>query len=122
MGQTITAKSRAGSRPEIRLFELNRSITGMATERYASAEAARAKRPVDLLARRLFEAGATAVSAYSNVVTVEAPAGSWPALEDRVMFVVGHLFGYYGDDAGWSPEARALTPEELALEASRRPS
>ena len=122
MGQTITAKSRAGSRPEIVIFELDRSITGMAIERCASAEAATGNRVVDVLARRLFAAGAKAVTIYSNVVTVEAPPGAWPALEEKVRFVIEHLFHYYGEDAGWSPEARELTAEELALELSRRPS
>lgn len=104
------------------MFDLNRSVTGMGIERYASADGATGRRVVDVLARRLFEAGATAVSVYSNVVTVEAPPGSWPALEEKVVFVIEHLFNYYGDDAGWSPEALDLTPEQLALEASRRPS
>ncbi len=122
MGQTIAAKSRPGSRPEVAIFDLDRSITGMGVERYVTVESAAGKRVVDVLARRLLEVGATAVSAYSNVLTVEAPPGSWPALEEKVLSVIEHLFHYYGDVAGWSYEARELTPEELALEASRRPS
>jgi len=122
MGQTITAKPRAGSRPEIVIFELNRSITGMGVERYASGEAATGKRAVDVLARRLFAVGASAVTAYSNMVTVDAPPTSWPVLEEKVRFVIEHLLRYYGEDAGWSPEARELTSEDLALEISRRPS
>lgn len=122
MGQTITAKSRPGSRPEVMIFDLDRSITGMGIERYASAEAAAGKRVVDVLARRLIEAGATGVTAYSNVVIAEAAPGAWSALEARALEVIEHLFHYYGDDAGWSPEARAMTPEELALEASRSPA
>jgi len=122
MGQRITAKSRSGSRPEIRIFDLDRSITGMGIERCASADAVTGKRAVDILVRRVFEVGAKAVTVYSNVVTVEAPPGSWPALEEKVRHVIEHLFRYYGDDAGWSSEARGLTPEEVALETSRRPA
>jgi hypothetical protein len=105
MGQTITVTSRAGSRPEVRFFDTNRSLTGMAIERYAGPEDVHARRPPDVLAARLFALGATAVAVYSNVVTVEAPVSAWPALEGKVEFAITHLFHYYGDDAGWSPEA-----------------
>ena len=36
MGQPITVTTRAGTRPEVRFFEANRSLTGMAIETYAS--------------------------------------------------------------------------------------
>jgi hypothetical protein len=105
MGQTITVTARQGSRPEVRFFDTNRSLTGMDIERYASPADIHWQRPPDVLAQRLFELGATAVAVYSNVVTVEAPASAWPELEPRVGQVIEHLFNYYGDDAGWSPEA-----------------
>lgn len=105
MGQTITVTSRPGSRPEVRIFDLNRSVTGMAIERYTSAEPVTTGRPPDVLARRVFALGASAVTVYSNVVTVEAP--SWAGLEEKVRDAIEHLFEYYGDEAGWSPEARA---------------
>lgn len=107
MGQTITVSSRPGARAEVRIFDLNRSVTGMWIERYRSDQTITTGRPPDVLARRLFELGASAVTAYSNVVTVEAPAGSWATLEAKVRDAIGHLFEYYGDEAGWSPEARA---------------
>lgn len=110
MGQTITVNARVGSSPEVRLFDLNRSLTGMEIERYSNAAeaAARGGRPPDVLAGRLLEAGATSVSVYSNTVTVVAPAERWSALEDRARFLIEHLFEYYGDEAGWSYEARGL--------------
>ncbi len=77
----------------------------MKIERYASADGVRGRRPSDVLASRLFDLGAEQVTVYSNVVTVEAPAASWGELEPRVTETVENLFGYYGDDAGWSPEA-----------------
>ena len=83
MGQPITVTMRAGTRPEIRFFEANRSITGMAIETYTSADEATGDRPPDVLARRLFDLGATKVTVYSNVVTVEAPASAWPELEPK---------------------------------------
>jgi hypothetical protein len=108
MGQLITVTARRGARDDVRLFDLDRSLTGMAIERYASAEAAAGDRPPDVLARRLFALGATNVSVYSNVVTVEAPADRWAELEAKAAFTIEHLFEYYGDDAGWSFAARGL--------------
>ena len=108
MGQPITVTMRTGLRPETRFFEANRSITGMAIEMYGSAEEAGGARPPDVLARRLFDLGATKVTVYSNVVTVEAPASAWPDLEAKATFTIEHLFEFYGDDAGWSFEARGI--------------
>jgi hypothetical protein len=108
MGQPITVTMREGSRPEVRFFEANRSITGMAIELYASADEAVGDRPPDVLAKRLFDLGATKVTVYSNVVTVEAPASAWPDLEPKVTFTIEHLFEFYGSDAGWSFEARGM--------------
>ncbi len=108
MGQPITVTMRAGHRPEVRFFEANRSITGMAIEMYPSADAAVGDRPPDVLARRLFELGATKVTVYSNVVTVEAPAAAWADLEAKITYTIEHLFEFYGNDAGWSFEARGM--------------
>lgn len=105
MGQQITVQARQGSSPEIRIFDLDRSLTGMKIEGYTSADDVRGKRPPDVLAGRLFDLGAGAVSIYSNTLTVEAPASRWSDLEPQVVDTVENLFGYYGDDAGWSPEA-----------------
>ena len=66
------------------------------------------QRPPDVLARRLFDLGAQRVTIYSNVVTVEAPAAAWAELEPKAVHTIEHLFEYYGDDAGWSFEARGL--------------
>jgi hypothetical protein len=105
MGQTITVTSRQGSRPEVRFFDTNRSLTGMEIERYAGLDDVHWQRPPDVLAKRLFGLGATAVTIYSNVVTVEAPVEKWAVLEGQIEHVIEHLFHYYGDDAGWSPAA-----------------
>jgi hypothetical protein len=108
MGQPITVTMRAGTRPELRFFEANRSITGMAIETYLSAGAASGNRPADVLAGRLFVLGASKVTVYSNVVSVEAPASAWADLEPKVTHTIQHLFEFYGDDAGWSFAARGV--------------
>jgi hypothetical protein len=116
MGQPITVTVREGARPEIRFFECNRSITGMAIETYTWAGAALGDRPPDVLARRLFDLKATKVTIYSNVVTVEAIPERWPELEPQAKFTIEHLFEFYGDDAGWSFEARGKEPEESKVQ------
>jgi hypothetical protein len=119
MGQPITVSVRAGARPEVRIFDLNRSLTGMALEVYPAAEQATGDRPPDVLARRLFHLGAKRVSVYSNVVTVEAEASRWADLEAKIVHTIEHLFEYYGDDAGWSPEALGqAAPEPPAVTAT----
>jgi hypothetical protein len=117
MGQPITVAMRTGGRPEIRFFECNRSLTGMAIEVYEAASGSSGDRPPDVLARRLFQAGATKVTVYSNVATVEAPPDVWSSgLEDKATFTIEHLFEFYGDDAGWSFEARGVAPEESKVQ------
>ena len=59
MGQPITVTARPGASPSVRLFDLNRSLTGMEIERYHAVEDTQGDRPPDVLARRLFDLGAT---------------------------------------------------------------
>lgn len=57
-------------------FDLNRSLTGMGHERYASLDEARGMTPGAELARRLFATGTVrAVHVYSNTVTVDLAPG-----------------------------------------------
>jgi hypothetical protein len=112
MGQPITVTVRAGASPDVRFFECDRSLTSMAIEVYTpGSEAVSGTRPPDVLARRLLEAGAAKVTIYSNVVTAEAPPQSWAALEPKVKHTIEHLFEFYGDEAGWSFDARGMEPE-----------
>jgi len=93
MGQLITVTEKRGIRPDVAIFELNRSLTGMGHERYRSAADATGTRPVDSLARRLFEAGGVdGVHIYSNVVTVDLAAGSGG---EGLADIIRDLFTYY---------------------------
>ncbi len=93
MGQLITVTEKRGVRPDVVIFELNRSLTGMGHERYRSAADATGTRPVDALARRLFEAGGVeGVHIYSNVVTVDLPDG---AQGEGLADIIRDLFTYY---------------------------
>jgi hypothetical protein len=105
MGQEITVTCRRGASPSVMLFDCNRSITGMAIESYTSIDETSRGRPPDVLARRLLKLGATRVTVYSSAITVEAPPERWPDLAPKVEHTIRHLFGYYGPEAGWSPDA-----------------
>jgi len=93
MGQLITVSRKPSIRSDVAIFELNRSLTGMGHERYKSpADIVRA-RPVDELAKRLFETGGVeGVHIYSNMVTVDlAPGADTVGMED----IIRGLFTYY---------------------------
>jgi hypothetical protein len=114
MGQHITVSVTEGVSPSVRIFSFNRSITGMAIERYASVADVKRGRAPDVLARRLFDLGADSVTVYSSSASVTASAEAWSALEPKVVSTIEHLFGYYGDDAGYSPDnLRAIGVEPL---------
>jgi hypothetical protein len=86
----------------------------MGIERYRSVSDVVHGRPPDVLAKRLFRAGARSVTVYSSSVGVTAPAERWVELEPKLIETIEHLFGYYGDDAGWAPDSlRALGFEPL---------
>ncbi|HZR13755.1 MAG TPA: hypothetical protein VFC33_10950 [Acidimicrobiia bacterium] len=95
MGQDIGVTARRGASPSVVIFDLDRTLTGMAIERYPSRDAAQGARPCDVLASRLFDLGATNVTVYSNVVTVEAPAERWDALLPEATTAIEGLFRYY---------------------------
>ena len=80
MGQLITVTVRPTASPSVRIFDLDRSLTGMAIERYASVDDVHGGRPPDVLARRLFDLGATSVTVYSSAVSVAAATEQWDEL------------------------------------------
>jgi hypothetical protein len=106
VGQAIVVTAKPGGRPGVVLFECNRSLTGMQTERYPEAPDGERQRPPDVLARQLFDLGATHVTIYSNIVVVEASEDDWAAefedgttFEQSVIEAITNLFIYYRSDA-----------------------
>ena len=59
MGQPINVVEKPSSTPGVARFEINRSLTGMGHEHYAPIDDVLGHRPVDELARRLFDTGAS---------------------------------------------------------------
>jgi hypothetical protein len=108
MGQAITVTVRPGVRSDVKHFELNRSLTGMQTHRYVAGEGIPGQKPPDELARRLFALGVSAVTIYSSVVTVVAPAEHWASLQPKVEETITNLFIHYRD--GQPPAAVPVEP------------
>ena len=115
MGQPITVTVRPGVRSDVRHFELNRSLTGMQTDRYRAGQDIAGTKPPDELARRLFDLGVSAVTIYSSVVTVVAPAEQWSSLEAKVQDTIVNLFIFYRD--GQLPAAPAPAEGAPPVEA-----
>ena len=93
MGQPITVEEKPSATPGVVRFELNRSLTGMGHERYASREDASGDRIVDELVRRMFDTGKVAsLHVYSNVVTVDLAKGMDST---GLAGVIHDLFIYY---------------------------
>ena len=92
MGQPITVVEKPSSTPGIARFEINRSLTGMGHERYTSVDDILDDRPVDELARRLFDTGGvTEVHANSSMVTVHLVDG-WTG--EKLLDVIRGLYIY----------------------------
>ena len=93
MGQPIGVTEKSTSNPGFVRFELNRSLTGMAHERYQSLEDAKGDRPPDVLARRLFDTDkVTAIHVYSNEVTIDLAKG---ATADGLKEIIENLYIHY---------------------------
>jgi hypothetical protein len=93
MGQSVTVVAKPSSNPEILRFEINRSLTGMGHERYRSLDDVILDRPVDRLARRLFEhGGVDGVHVNSSVITVDLAGGR---VGDGLQEIIEDLFRFY---------------------------
>jgi hypothetical protein len=93
MGQSVTVVAKHSSNPEILRFEINRSLTGMGHERYRSLDDIVLDRPVDRLARRLFEhGGIDGVHVNSSVITVDLAGGR---VGDGLQKIIEDLFRFY---------------------------
>ena len=109
MGQPVTVIEKPSVTPGLVRFEINRSLTGMGHERYASREDATGVRPPDELARRLFDTGSVgAVHVYSNVITVDLASG---ASSEGLLDVVHRLFIHYVPGVVPPTDAELVPPE-----------
>jgi hypothetical protein len=93
VGQPVAVTEKPSSSPGIVRFELNRALTGMGHEHFASVAEAFGPRPAAELARRLFATGQVAgVHVYSNIVTVDLGSGQ---TANGLADVVRNLYQYW---------------------------
>jgi hypothetical protein len=103
MGQPVTVLVKPSTRPGVVRFEINRSLTGMAGERYRAGDEVDGVRPVDELARRLLADGSVeAIHVNSNVITVESSSAD---AATRLQPIVEDLFLFYRDSAAAAASA-----------------
>jgi hypothetical protein len=122
MGQPINVVEKPSRTPGIARFEINRSLTGMGHERYASAEAIVDNRAVDELARRLFATGGVSwVHVNGSVITVALSDG-W--VGERLLDVIRGLYIHYRPTAGdaASPSAVSVSAGEEATGGETSPA
>ena len=105
MGQPVAVTQTPAGAPGRVRFEINRSITGMGHERYASIGEATGEKPAAVLARSLFGTGkVSSVHVYSNIVTVEvADAADNAGLSD----ILRDMYQY------WKPGVEPRSIDEL---------
>jgi hypothetical protein len=95
MGQPVTVIERRSRTPGVVRFETNRVLSGMGHDVYRSVDEVVANRPVDVLARRLFDhGGVRLVSVNANIVTVQLADGASPA---GLRQIVEDLYIFYGE-------------------------
>ena len=93
MGLAINVKEYPTHKPSVVRFELDRGLSGMAHERYASLSDVSFDRPPDRLAKALFERGGVKhVHIYGNEVTVTLEAG---ANTNGIADLIQNLFIHY---------------------------
>lgn len=113
MGQLVGVVEKPSTTPGVVRFELNRALTGMGHERFASATDAFGVTPAAALSRQLFATGKVdSVHVYANIVTVDLRKGfDATGLAD----IVREMYRYW--KPGVEPPAfEDLQPEEAAAE------
>jgi hypothetical protein len=108
MGQMVAVTEKPSSTRGVVRFELNRSLSGMGHEHFASVVDAFGDSPSDEVARRLFATGQVgAVHVYANMITVDLLKG---ATSDGLADIVREMYQY------WKPGVEPPTFEDLQPE------
>ena len=115
MGELVAVVEKPSATPGVVRFELNRSLSGMGHERFASSADAYGPTPSALLARMLFETGQVAhVHVYANIVTVDLAKGMGP---DGLADIVTEMYRYWKPGVE-PPSFEDLQPEEPVAEVA----
>ena len=105
MGQLVAVTEKPSSTRGVVRFEINRSLSGMGHEHFASPADAWSDTPSAELARRMFATGQVAgVHVYGNIITVDIEKGhDAEGLAD----LVRHMYQY------WKPGVEPPSFEDL---------
>ncbi len=105
MGQLVAVTEKPSSTRGVVRFEINRSLSGMGHEHFASVADAWGNTPSDELARRMFATEQVeAVHVYGNIITVDIDKGhDSSGLAD----IIRELYQF------WKPGVEPPTFEEL---------
>ena len=105
MGQLVAVTEKPSATRGVVRFEINRSLSGMGHEHFASVADAWGNTPSDELARRMFATGqVAAVHVYGNIITVDLDKGhDAEGLAD----ILRNLYKY------WKPGVEPPTFEDL---------
>jgi hypothetical protein len=105
MGQLVAVTEKPSSTRGVVRFEINRSLSGMGHEHFASAADAWGNTPSDELARRMFATGqVAAVHVYGNIITVDLEKGHD---SEGLADIVRDLYQY------WKPGVEPPSFEDL---------
>ena len=111
MGQLVGVVEKPSATPGVVRFELNRSLSGMGHERFASARDATGPTPGAKLARELFATGKVeGVHVYANMVTVDVAKGFD---SDGLSDIIVEMYRYWRPGVE-PPSFEDLQPEEPA--------
>ena len=108
MGQLVGVVEKPSTAPGVIRFELNRSLSGMGPERFASAHDAVGPRPSAALARALFETGKVeSVHVFSNIVTVDIAKDTKLERTVALKFLPKHVSANHEQRKRFEIEAKA---------------
>jgi hypothetical protein len=111
MGQLVGVVEKQSATPGVVRFELNRSLSGMGHERFASVRDAVGPRPSAALARELFATGkVAAVHVYGNMVMVDLEKGFDSS---GLVEIIREMYRYWKPGVQ-PPSFEDLQPEEPA--------
>ena len=115
MGQLVAVTEKPSSTRGVVRFEINRSLSGMGHEHFASVADAWGNTPSDELARRFFATGQVAgVHVYGNIITVDLEKGFG---SEGLADIVRDLYQYWKPGVE-PPSFEDLQPDEPEAAAS----
>ena len=115
MGQLVDVTEKPSSTRGVVRFEINRSLSGMGHEHFASPADAWSDTPSAELARRMFATGqVAAVHVYGNIITVDVEKGHD---SEGLADLVRHMYQYWKPGVE-PPSFEDLQPDEPEAAAS----